>query len=218
MPDQIPPPAPPLAPAADEPELSPEVEFLLHTQELVESGKSAYGEIGSPRQLEKMKELDARLGLLRKIGEAPPPPEPWTEVRAARERLAQEFPGGDPAATRWHPSQQEFVAGKLAALENIDVRQQANLHQALVNDLADTTSQATFRYSMVKGGIGPTGSQILDQMLRDAEPAVHAHAPVDQHQATRDALKLDRGLLERFAVAGRNISAYQAAKARYGVN
>ena len=37
------------------------------------------------------------IGAELRLGEAPPAPEPWTEQRAAQERLAREFPTGDPA-------------------------------------------------------------------------------------------------------------------------
>src|SRR5262249_53828925 len=96
-------------PVADnEPQYSPESDFLLHQRELVEAGNSAYGAVGTPRQIAKMQEIVARLQFLRNLGEAPPEPEPWTPERAARERLAHEFPDGNPATTPWHPAQQGF--------------------------------------------------------------------------------------------------------------
>ena len=57
------------------------------------------GPVGSPKQVEKMAELEAKMGLARRLGEASPAPEPWTVERAAKERLATEFPKGDPATS-----------------------------------------------------------------------------------------------------------------------
>ena len=54
-------------------------DFLTKTREIVASGESVYGPVGSPKQVEKLVELDARLAVSRRLGEAPPAPEPWTE-------------------------------------------------------------------------------------------------------------------------------------------
>jgi hypothetical protein len=89
------------------------------------SGESVYGPVGSPRQIEKLSELDARIALGRRLGEIAPAPEPWTEARAAKERLAQEFPAGDPAT----PMAEELAAHlgrQLEALGRLDAREQAN--------------------------------------------------------------------------------------------
>ena len=42
-----------------------------------------------------MAELDAKLGLARRLGEAPPAAAPWTVERAAQKRLNSEFPRGE---------------------------------------------------------------------------------------------------------------------------
>jgi hypothetical protein len=209
-------------PAADnEPTISPEADFLLTTRELIIEGRSIYGDPNSRLAKERLAEIDANLTFLRGIGEAPPAPEPWSPERVARVRLAAEFPSGDPgAATAWgHKRQREFVASKVAALGALGVREQADLHQKLVDDLGSRANEITGRYSIFNQATNsyPTGSQILEALLKDAEPAILAHTKAGEVQKTRDALKLDRSLLERFTVMGRNITNYQAAKARYGV-
>ena len=203
-------------PAADiEPQYSPETDFLLHIQELILDGRSVYGDPTGRRAQEKLAEIGAKLAFRRSLGDAPPEPEPWTPARAAREQLAREFP--DPAATSWHPAQQEFVAKQVGALGSLETRQQADLHQALVDDLGNRMTPATARYSLAKNGVYPRGSEILEALLKDAEPAILARMPAEHRQNMRDVLKLDRGLLERFAVDGRNISGYRVAATRYGV-
>ena len=54
-------------------------------------------------------------------------------------------------------------------------------------------------------------------MLKDAEPAVAAFAGPEKQAETMKWLRLDRDLLEYFAVRGRNMTAYNAAKERYGL-
>jgi len=205
-------------PVADnEPEISPAADLLLSTREICLDGKSVYGDPNGRRAQEKLQEIDANLVFLRGLGEAPPAPEPWAPERAARERLAQEFPDGNPATTPWHPAQRELVTKQVAALGALSTAEQADLYQALVDSLRDNASAATVRHSATKNGVGPSGSQILNAMLKDAEPAVLALAKAGEIQQLRDALKFDRNLLERFAVRGRNITNFQAAAARYGV-
>ena len=67
-------------------------------------------------------------------------------------------------------------------------------------------------------GRNPTGYEIVEALLKDAEPAVAAFAGPERQAETMKWLRLDRGLLEYFAVRGRNMSAYKAAKERYGLN
>jgi hypothetical protein len=54
-------------------------------------------------------------------------------------------------------------------------------------------------------------------LLKDAEPAVLAFTTPDKLEATNNQLRLDRGLLELFAVRGRNMTAYAARKTQLGL-
>jgi len=67
------------------------------------------------------------------------------------------------------------------------------------------------------GGSYPTGYEIVEALLKDAEPAVAAFAGPEKRAETLKRLRLDRDLLEYFAVRGRNMTAHNAAKERYGV-
>ena len=79
-------------------EPNPAGDFLVNLHARVAAGESAYGAVGSPAQVAKMAELDAKLGLARQLGEAPPAPEPWSVERAAKERLEPGIPGRRVAA------------------------------------------------------------------------------------------------------------------------
>ena len=48
-------------------------------------------------------------------------------------------------------------------------------------------------------------------------PAVAIFAGSEKQAETMKRLRLDRDLLEFFAVRGRNVTAYNAAKQRYGI-
>jgi len=52
-------------------------------------------------------------------------------------------------------------------------------------------------------------------LLKDAELAVAIFADPEKQAETMKWLRLDRDLLEYFAVRGRNMTAYNAAKERY---
>jgi len=60
----------------------------------------------------------------------------------------------------------------------------------------------------------PTGTQLVEALLKDAEPAVAAFASPEK-RTTLKLLRLDRQSLEFFAIHGRNMTAYNAAKERY---
>ena len=67
-------------------------------------------------------------------------------------------------------------------------------------------------------GTIPSGNEILDALLKGAEPAVAAFVPAGKQDEILMLLRLDRALLELFAVHGRNITAYRTAKAKYGLS
>ena len=67
-------------------------------------------------------------------------------------------------------------------------------------------------------GTTPSGNEIHGALLRDAERAVTAFVPADKQDAILMLLRLDRALLELFAVRGRNMTAYHTAKAKYGLS
>jgi hypothetical protein len=54
--------------------------------------------------------------------------------------------------------------------------------------------------------------------LTDAEPAVAAFVPADKQDEILMPLRLDRALLELFAVRRRNTTAHSTAKAKYGLS
>jgi hypothetical protein len=56
----------------------------------------------------------------------------------------------------------------------------------------------------------PPGSQIVDTLLKEAEVAVNHFVEPGKHADTLKLLRLDRKLLEIYAVRGRNMTAYAA--------
>ena len=81
-------------------------------------------------------------------------------------------------------------------------------------------SLASLRHSAYRReeGRNPTGYEIVEAWLKEAEPAVAAFAGPEKQAETLSRLQLDRDLLEYFAVRGRNMTAHNAAKGRYGLN
>lgn len=187
---------------------------LLGLLQLVETGNSIYGAIGSPKQVEKVNELRARIGLGRELGEIPEAPPP-IETRVRQERLDHEFPGGDPTPT-WSDDQCAFYQGKLDAIAALGDAGVAKLTSEVAADLAYRATEASSphtKYNPETGGYLP-GSEQLAALAQDAEPAVRLFAGADAASAAK-ALKLlraDRDLLELFAVRGRNMTAYAERK------
>lgn len=188
-------------------------DFLTGTRDLILGGKTVYGDPASSLAQAKLQELDAKIALGRRLGEIAPAPEPWTETRAARERMALEFPMGEP--TPEHPDIAAFHGKQLEALGQADGRKQAQLAQSVADDIGRRTSAATMPHSTRKNPDGSylSGAQQVDALLADATPAIQ-HLDAEQ----RELLRLDRQLLENYAVRGRNISAFRAAKSRYGLS
>jgi hypothetical protein len=195
-----------------------DADFLATTYELVKSGRSIYGEIGSPKQVEKMAELEARMGLARQLGEVPPPPEPWTVERAAKERLAREYPGGDPATSPMPDLTAEWIAGQFDALGKLSVGDQAKLAREVALDVGENTSDATMNYSFYRHGQPtPTGPGIVDQLVKEAEPAItHLIEPAKRAEAMK-LVRCNRRLLEIYALRGRGMTAYAGRKAAFGL-
>ena len=67
-------------------------------------------------------------------------------------------------------------------------------------------------------GTTPSGNENHGALLRDAELAIAAFVPADKQDAILMLLRLDRALLELFAVRGRNMTAYHTAKAKDGLS
>ena len=76
------------------------------------------------------------------------------------------------------------------------------------------TSGVSFGPSRYQNGGYPTGSRIVEDLLKDAEPAI---AAMSDPAKTRNLLRLDRQLLELYASRGRPITIYTNRKAALGL-
>jgi hypothetical protein len=100
-----------------------------------------------------------------------------------------------------------------------NAHEQADLAKRVADGFADAPSRVSLRHSAYRRehGRNPTGYEIVEALLKDAEPAVAAFAGPEKQAETMKWLRLNRDLLEYFAVRGRNMAAYKAAKERYGI-
>jgi hypothetical protein len=192
---------------------NPTAEFLLSIRESVASGNSVYGPADSPRAVEKLAELEAKLALGRHLGEIPPGSEPWSIQRAAAERLAQEHPLGDLSAQPVSEMLTEHIKGKAEAIKKLSDREQADVAQQVADDLAYRASDVSVRHSVYRReGRMPTGAEIVNQLVEDARPAL-AFLGLDEK-----TVRLDRNLLELAAVRGRNMTSYANRKRELGLS
>jgi hypothetical protein len=192
--------------------ISPQASFLMDLRERVAGGESGYGPVGSPKQVDKLAEIDAKLAVARQLGEAPPAVEPWTPERAAKERLQREFPSGDPSARPVSVTMAKWAKDRIEGLSRLSARAQGDLVQSVAEDFKHQTSDASRAYSFHRGGVAPTGPGIVDRLMKDAEPAI-GHLTAAEQQL----LRADRQLLEFYSLRGRAISAYSARKAQLGI-
>jgi hypothetical protein len=198
---------------SDDTSINPVADFLLGIRDQVVAGTSIYGPVGSPKQVEKLAELDAKLALGRQLGEIPPAPEPWSVERAARERLAQEHPLGDLSAQPVSEMLTEHIRDKAEAIKKLSDRAQADVAQQVADDLAYRASDVSVRHSVYRReGRMPTGAEIVNQLVEDARPAL-AFLGLDEK-----TVRLDRNLLELAAVRGRNMTSYANRKRELGLS
>jgi hypothetical protein len=187
-------------------------DFLSDLRDRILAGTSVYGDPTSASAVEKLAEVEAKLGLARQLGEAPPAPEAWSIERAAKERLAREFPQGDPSKFERSELLTAGLQSKLDRLGQLSTREQADLAAEVAADLAYRSSDTSMRYSFHRGGVAPTGPGIVEALMADAAPAI-AHMP----DKDRQLLRCDRQLLELYASRGRNLSSYSARKTQLGL-
>ena len=197
--------------------LSPAADFLTDLRDRILAGTSFYGDPTSARAVEKLAELEAKLGLARQLGEAPPAPKAWSIERAAKERLAREYPQGDPSKFQQSEEMAAHLASKFERLGQLSVREQADLAKETAADFAYHASDVSMGYSFARGGVAPTGPGIVEALLKDAQPAVDASVEPAKRAEIMQLLRCDRRLLELFAVKGRNRSAYSSRKAQLGI-
>jgi hypothetical protein len=76
------------------------------------------------------------------------------------------------------------------------------------------TSAVSFGPSRYQNGGYSTGSRIVEDLLKEAAPAI---AGTPDLSKIRNLLRLDRRLLELYAVRGRAISTYAGRKAALGL-
>ena len=175
--------------------------------------------VGDPRQIAKLQELDAQIALGQQLGEIPPAPEPWSIQRAAKERLAFEHPPGDPAASPMSEMLVEHLKSKFDALAKLSDREQGNMAGAVAEDFGYTASAVSLKHSSYRRETGttPTGPEIVNALIQDAQPALDAIAEPGKRHEMAKLLRLDRQLLELLAVRGRNMSSYSARKRELGL-
>lgn len=98
-----------------------------------------------------------------------------------------------------------WTSAQFERLGKLSVREQADLAQQAADDFAHRASAGSVGHSRYQNGGYPTGSLIVDELLKDAEPAI---AGTQDPAKIRNLLRLDRQLLELFTSRGRNIAAY----------
>ena len=200
----------------DSPELNPTAAFLIRTREIVASGGSVYGDANSPAAKAKLEELDAKINLGQQLGEIPA--EPSWDQRVRDERLKQDFPFGAPHDIPEHVV--EKFSETFETLHALPAGAQSRLADAVAADFEGQASRVSVVHSRPDPATGtkPTGSAIVERLIRDAEPAVRANAddPSEVPELLR-LLKLDRKALEYFAARGRNLTAYAARRKALGM-
>ena len=111
------------------------------------------------------------------------------------------------------------LQAKIDQLSGLSTREQAGLAQQTADDFGYRASDASLRYSTYRRETGNylSGSQIVEALSKEAEPAVAAIAKPGEQTKMMSVLRLDRNLLELMAIRGLNIAAYSNRKAALGL-
>lgn len=88
--------------------------------------------------------------------------------------MEAEFPLGDPAGQETPELLATGLRAKFERLSDLSTREQADLAQQTADDLGYRASDASFRHSRYRPETGnySTGNQILEALVKEAEPAV----------------------------------------------
>lgn len=198
---------------------NPEAEFLIRTRDLIAEGKSAYGPVGSPKQIEKLAEYNAKLDFGRRTGEVPPAPEPMNADRIAKERLASEWRNGEPSLTV-SEHHADFFNKQLDALAELPPQVLAIREREVVDDLEQRPSPVCAPHCGYRAELNrrATGFEVREGLLKDAEAVIAANHPdpADRARVTK-LIRGNRQLLEHYAHRGQARAAYAAQKKKYGL-
>jgi hypothetical protein len=111
------------------------------------------------------------------------------------------------------------LQAKFDRLSELSTCEQAGLAQQTADDFGYRASDASLRHSTYRPETSNylTGNQIVEALLKEAEPAVAAIGKPGEQTKIMGLLRLDRNLLELMAVRGLNIAAYSNRKAALGL-
>jgi len=112
---------------------------LSTTRGPIAEGRSAYGPVGSPRQVEAKARFDAQIEFGRRIGKYPAAPEPINADHITKETLAGEWRVGGPStAIPGHMAEQNKQ--RFDTLAALDDRGLAVMTDELAADLSERPS------------------------------------------------------------------------------
>jgi hypothetical protein len=111
-----------------------------------------------------------------------------------------------------------YYGRQIEALGKLDPERQSAMAQSVANDLQERTSRVAMPYVRFNRETNsfPRGSEIVDAPLKEAEVAVNHFVEPGKRADTLKLLRLDRNLLEIYAVRGRSMMAYTKRKASLG--
>jgi hypothetical protein len=112
------------------------------------------------------------------------------------------------------------LQAKFDRLSELSTREQAGLAQQTADDFGYHASDASLRHSTYRPETSNylTGNQIVEALLKEAEPAVAAIAKPGEQTKMMSVLRLDRNLLELMAVRSRNLTGYANRKSQLASN
>lgn len=197
---------------------NPNYNFLTKSLELLEGGKSIYGDPASPAARAQIEEFKARLDLGRELGEFPPAPPPIMD-RLRQERLNDEHPGGDPATQLISEDFSDIVEAQLDGLSELSGLALARQTDEVANDLVDRPTPDIFAFVQHDPSLGrrPTPREVVERMVEASRPAVDLWVEPEHRAETLRLLPGNRHLLSLLAVQGQKITAYNRDKIRFRV-
>ncbi|MGH7047558.1 MAG: hypothetical protein ACREE2_14345 [Stellaceae bacterium] len=196
----------------------PHANFLVNLRDSVARGNEAFP-LGSPEQIAKLADLDARITLGRRLGEIAPAEEPADAVeRLARERLRLEWPLGVPSV-ELSDHLAEVINLKFNVLHELSDEQRARLAREVEADIENRASRDTLDIGRYDPALErrPSGHEQVAKLMELAEPVIQASIVPEHRARFRQLLVCDRRRLEGLAAMGRAAARYSDRKAQLGI-
>ena len=195
-------------------------EWAQSQLELLDSGQTVYGTVGSPRYTARRQELVAEIEAAAELGEIQPPTPINKETVLARRYEAAGTKQAAEFAATLSENVVQYVDRALAALGALSPEQLAEHKVDVAKDIErvdNTGVSRPYRGYQSTLGRSATGNEIVAKLEAEARVAIQATLKPTLGAKAAKLAAADRNLLETFAARGRAILADREARQKHRI-